>query len=72
MFRESRYWQSVASHCSHSAEKDFTVQKTEVLILQTCLERLKCQTERSGYPQFMKFPVMWESVQEMWNITEML
>ena len=62
----------VASHCSHSAEKDFTVQKTEVLILQTCLERLKCQTERSGYPQFMKFPVMWESVQEMWNITEML
>ena len=52
--------------------KDFTVQKTEVLILQTCLERLKCQTERSGYPQFMKFPVMWESVQEMWNITEML
>ena len=57
---------------SHSAEKDFTVQKTEVLILQTCLERLKCQTERSGYPQFMKFPVMWESVQEMWNITEML
>ena len=60
------------SHCSHSAEKDFTVQKTEVLILQTCLERLKCQTERSGYPQFMKFPVMWESVQEMWNITEML
>ena len=62
----------LASHCSHSAEKDFTVQKTEVLILQTCLERLKCQTERSGYPQFMKFPVMWESVQEMWNITEML
>ena len=61
-----------ASHCSHSAEKDFTVQKTEVFILQTCLERLKCQTERSGYPQFMKFPVMWESVQEMWNITEML
>lgn len=52
--------------------KGFHCTEAEVLILQTCLERLKCQTERSGYPQFMKFPVMWESVQEMWNITEML